>query len=73
MLNPGSIRAQSIQQFNPRPKSYEKKNSICMVPKSVRFNHILPFHRLILYMPAQIIKMMAFTHIMAMWTPAITL
>ena len=25
------------------------KISICMVPKSVRFNHILPFHRLILF------------------------
>ncbi len=24
MLNPGSIRAQSMQQFNPRPKSDEK-------------------------------------------------
>ncbi len=96
-LNPGSIRAQSMQQFNPRPKRAEKginpnkswchflecygtlimdwawielglnrfwkhfcvlkiipymvkiiKISIWMVPKSVRFNQILPFHRLFL-------------------------
>ncbi len=29
--------------------------------------------RRLLYMPAQIIQMMAFTKIMAIWTPAITL
>ena len=95
-INLCSIRAQSMQQFNPRPKSAEKginpnkswchflkwhlqivdwawiehglnrfwkhfcvlkiipymvkiiKMNICMAPKLVRFNQILPFHRLFL-------------------------
>ncbi len=31
MLNPGLIRAQSMQQFNPRPESAEKviKTNVC--------------------------------------------
>ena len=50
-INPSSIRAQSMKQFNPRPKRVEKgiKISIWIVPKSVRFNQNLPYHRLFLF------------------------